>query len=295
MSHYAHGHAESVARAHARRTVANSAAHLAPHLRPGLSLLDLGSAGGALTRDLALRVAPGPVIGLDLAPNAVATAQADPSRPSNLSFQVGDIYALPFEAGSFDIVHLHQVLHHLERPAAALRQAARVARPGGLVAVRETDFGAAFWFPPSTAWEAWRESYQLVARAGGTEFDAGRRLLNWLAEAGLPATTAPQTQAAPAPPQARLGAGSGADGAVHREPEVLISGSLWTYPGFAPAAEIAASWADRISQGHFPALAAEHAVATKTDLIATAKGLIEWARHPAAFFAMPHIEALIRL
>jgi SAM-dependent methyltransferase len=265
MSQYMHGHADSVSRAHSGRTVANSAAHLAPRLRPGLRLLDLGSAGGALTRDLASRVAPGPAVGLDLAADAVAAAQADPSRPANLQFQVGDVYALPFADASFDVVHLHQVLHHLEWPAAALREAARVAAPGGLLSLREADFGAAFWFPAATAWAAWQETFQLVARAGGTEVDAGRRLASWLGDAGL------------------------------AQAQVEVSGSLWTYPGFAPAAEIAASWAERISEGDFADLAQSLGVADKTSLVATAKGLVEWARHPAAFFAMPHVEALVRI
>ncbi|MDR2453708.1 MAG: class I SAM-dependent methyltransferase, partial [Bifidobacteriaceae bacterium] len=195
MSPYIHGHADSVARAHAGRKVANSAAHLAPHLRPGLRLLDIGSAGGALTRDLAAHVAPGQVVGVDLEPDAVRAAQADPARPWNLEFRVGDVYELPFADAAFDVVHIHQVLHHLERPAAALREVVRVARPGGLVALREADFGAAFWFPASAAWEAWQQAYQLVARCGGTEVDAGRRLLSHLAEAGL----AGQATARPAP------------------------------------------------------------------------------------------------
>ncbi|MDR2381695.1 MAG: class I SAM-dependent methyltransferase [Bifidobacteriaceae bacterium] len=261
---YIHGRCAAVAQAHAGRTVANSARHLAPHLRPGLSVLDIGSAGGALTRDLAAYVAPGQVTGLDSSPDAVRDAQVHPARPANLTFEVGDAYALPFEPGSFDVVHFHQVLHHLTDPAAALREAARVVRPGGLIAVREADFGASFWFPEATAWEAWRELYQLVARAGGTEVDAGRRLAFWLKQADL---------------------GQFAD----------LNGSIWTYPGFAPVAQIAGSWADRLVSEHFSALAVKAGAADRTALIATAKGLIEWGNRPDAFFAMPHIEALVRL
>ncbi|MDR3361013.1 MAG: methyltransferase domain-containing protein [Bifidobacteriaceae bacterium] len=264
MAHYLHGHGPAVARAHAGRTVANSAPHLAARLRPGLRVLDVGSAGGALTIDLARRVAPGPVVGVDLADDAVASAQADANRPSNLSFQVGDAAALPFEAATFDVVHIHQVLHHLEDPVTAIREAARVTRPGGLVSLREADYGAAFWFPAATAWEAWSELFQLAARGGGTEVNAGRRLLGWLNEAGL------------------------ADLAE-------LSGSLWTYPGLAPAGQIAASWADRILGQPFADRVAELGLADQTALTATAKGLLEWARHPSACFAMPHLEALVQL
>jgi SAM-dependent methyltransferase len=212
---------------------------------------------------LAARVAPGPVTGIDLAAEAVAAAQVDPARPANLDFQVADVYALPFADGVFDVVHIHQVLHHLADPPAALREAARVARPGGLMALREGDYGAAFWFPASAAWEAWRDAHQRVARAGGTEMDAGRRLLAWLGQAGLAAAE--------------------------------VSGSIWTYPGFAPAAEIAASWAERLTGQHFADLAEAAGVADAAALRATADGLTAWADQPGAFFAMPHVEALVRL
>ncbi|MDR1119217.1 MAG: methyltransferase domain-containing protein [Bifidobacteriaceae bacterium] len=291
MSQYIHGHGEAVAKAHASRNVANSAAHLAPHLRPGLRLLDIGSAGGALTRDLAAHVAPGRVVGVDAAADAVRAAQDDPSRPGNLEYQAADAYALPFGDGEFDVVHIHQVLHHLEDPPRALREAARVAGPGGLLSLREGDYGAAWWFPAATAWESWQEAFQLVSRAGGMEVDAGRRLLHWLGQAGL---AAPGRESADGNQGGGWTDGIGqADGPKHAE--IHVSGSVWTYPGFAPAQEIAGSWADRITDRRFADLAEQAGVADLTSLTATAKGLVEWARHPDAFFAMPHVEALVRL
>ena len=65
---YTHGHADSVLRSHRWRTVANSAAYLIPHLRPGIELLDVGCGPGTITIDLARRVAPGRVLGIDAAP-----------------------------------------------------------------------------------------------------------------------------------------------------------------------------------------------------------------------------------
>ncbi|MDR0592229.1 MAG: class I SAM-dependent methyltransferase [Bifidobacteriaceae bacterium] len=264
MGQYIHGHGPGAARAHAGRNVANSAGHLAGVLEPGMRVLDLGSASGALTRDLAAKVAPGEVVGVDLSPDAVRQAQEDPSRPPNLTYEVGDVYALAHRPGSFDLVHVHQVLHHLADPVAAIRALAPLARPGGWLSLREGDFGAAFWHPESTAWRAWQECYQLVARRGGTEVDAGRRLLAYLAEAGL---------------AERAG----------------ISGSLWTYPGFESAGEVAASWAERLTERHFIDLAAELGVADEPSLVRTAEGLVEWSRAPGALFVMPHIEALVQM
>ncbi|MDR1633417.1 MAG: class I SAM-dependent methyltransferase [Bifidobacteriaceae bacterium] len=264
MTQYIHGHGPGATKAHARRNVANSAGHLVEVLEPGMKVLDLGAASGALTRALAARVAPGKVIGVDLSADAVEQAQADPLRPANLVFEVGDVYALPYPAASFDLVHVHQVLHHLADPVVAIRNLAMLVRPGGWLSLREADFGAAFWYPEATAWESWRQAYQLVARGGGTEVDAGRRILAWLDRSGL--------------------AG-----------RAKISGSIWTYPGYESAAEVAANWAERLTERRFIDLAAGLGVADETSLIRTAAGLVEWASHPGAMFAMPHVEALVSL
>ena len=138
MDTYTHGHAEPVLQSHRWRTVENSAAYLLPSLRPGLDLLDVGCGPGTITVDLAARVAPGWVVGLDLSPEPLAEARAAAERAGvDVSFQVGDVYALEAPDDSFDVVHAHQVLQHLTDPIAALREMARVCRPGGRVAILE--------------------------------------------------------------------------------------------------------------------------------------------------------------
>src|SRR5665648_716929 len=173
---YTHGHHESVLRSHSWRTAANSAAHLLPHLREGQRLLDVGCGPGTITVDLATHVAPGPVIGVDTSAEVLERARryaAELGAP--VSFQVGDVYALDFPDASFDVVHAHQVLQHLTDPVAALREIRRVTRPGGVVALREGDYGAMTWYPPSAALEDWRHLYHEVTVANRAEADAGRR------------------------------------------------------------------------------------------------------------------------
>ena len=72
---YTHGHHDSVLRSHRWRTVENSAAHLVPRLRPGLDVLDIGCGPGTITADLAGRVTPGRVLGLDRSADVVAPDQ----------------------------------------------------------------------------------------------------------------------------------------------------------------------------------------------------------------------------
>jgi len=118
---YTHGHHDSVLRSHRWRTVENSAAYLLPHLAPGQDLLDVGCGPGTITVDLAGRVTPGKVTGVDASTEVVAEAETRRAGADTVTFVTGDVYALAFDDGSFDVVHAHQVLQHLTDPVAALR------------------------------------------------------------------------------------------------------------------------------------------------------------------------------
>src|ERR1700690_4254716 len=102
---YTHGHHESVLRSHTWRTAENSAGYLLGELRPGLELLDVGCGPGTITLDLAARVAPGRVVGIDRSPDVIAQADASRAKAGldGVTFATGDVYALDFDDGSFDV------------------------------------------------------------------------------------------------------------------------------------------------------------------------------------------------
>src|SRR5499425_656668 len=112
---YTHGHAPATLQQHAQRTADEAAAFLLPELRAGMRLLDIGCGPGSITRGLAERLAPGEVVGLDASADVLAIARDDgaASRLTNLRYQQGSAYALPFPDGSFDVVFAHQLLQHL--------------------------------------------------------------------------------------------------------------------------------------------------------------------------------------
>src|SRR5918993_3268399 len=178
---YTHGHAESVLRSHRWRTVDNSAAYLAPRLTAGTDILDVGCGPGTITVDIAQRVAPGRVVGLDAAADAVAAAEAAgrDAGVTNLELAVGDVYALEHAEDSFDVVHAHQVLQHVAEPIVALREMRRVCRPGGVVAARDSVYRAMTWYPAFSELDRWLAVYCAVAEANGGEPDAGSRLRHW--------------------------------------------------------------------------------------------------------------------
>jgi len=99
----------------------------------GQRVLDVACGTGIVARTAAGRVgASGAVTGLDL--NKAMLAVARRLRP-DLTWRQGDAAALPFESGSFDVALSQMALMFFPDPAAALREMARVTRPGGAVAV----------------------------------------------------------------------------------------------------------------------------------------------------------------
>ena len=102
-----------------------------------------------------------------------------------MTFAVDDVYALDADDETFDVVHAHQVLQHLSDPVAALVEMRRVLVPGGLLAVRDSDYAAFVWAPEDPLLDRWLALYHEVVRANGAEADAGRFLKGWVLAAGF--------------------------------------------------------------------------------------------------------------
>ncbi len=136
--------------------------------------LDVGSGAGRLARELARRCRE--AIGVDSSAPMIerATARAKAAGVENAWFLEAEATALPFPDGGFDLVIASNLLFHLADPAAALREAARVLRPGGRIALLE----------PTT--KMTRAAMARVIEDDGLVQLGGRALLAWAeaAEAG---------------------------------------------------------------------------------------------------------------
>jgi len=261
---YTHGHADAVLQSHRRRTVENSAAYLVPSLRPGLDVLDVGCGPGTITVDLAARVAPGRVVGIDVSADPLEEAREAAGRAGvGVTFEVGNVYALDVADGTFDVVHAHQVLQHLTDPVAALREMARVCRPGGVVAVRDVDYGAFVTFPADPGLDRWLDLYHRVARENGAEPDAGRRLLSWAHAAGLR--------------------------------DVTASASTYCYASAEERQWWGRSWAGRATSSAFADQALRYGLATTADLDEIAAAWLRWADADHGWLGMLHGELLVRV
>jgi ubiquinone/menaquinone biosynthesis C-methylase UbiE len=131
----------------------------AADVRAGQDLLDVACGTGIVARRTADRVGPaGHVTGLDLNPAMLSVA----SRISPaVTWQQGDVAALPFADGSFDVVTCQAAAMFFPDLVAALREMRRVTRPGGVVAVQV--FGKREEQPAYGPWIA------MVARHAGDE------------------------------------------------------------------------------------------------------------------------------
>lgn len=257
---YVHGHHGSVVAAHARRTAADSAAFLLPRLDRAQRLLDVGCGPGTITLDLADYV--GWVAGVDAACEAIRYAEAERHRRgiANAVFAVGSAYELPFADAAFDVVFAHQVLQHLADPVGALREAVRVTRPGGIVAVRDADYGTMVHDPPEPRLERWLRLYHEVGRRSGGEPDAGRMVARWLGEAELVGVEA--------------------------------STSTWTYHRPEEVAAWADLWVSRLTEARLGERAIALGLADRDELDDLAEGWRQWAAGRAPFFAFLHGEAI---
>ncbi|MFD4420022.1 methyltransferase domain-containing protein [Agromyces sp. NPDC058484] len=261
---YTHGHHESVLRIHSWRTVENSAAYLAPHLQAGARVLDVGSGPGTITIDLARRVRPGTVIGIDASADVVAraTGLAASERVDNVEFRVADAYSLPFADASFDVVHAHQVLQHLARPVDALQGFRRVLKPGGLLAVRDVDYGGVIWSPASSGLTRWLELYRAVHAGNGGDPHAGRHLKRWVREAGFG--------------------------------DIEATASTWVFSTALEREWWGNSWAERATTSQFAAHAIESGRSSPAELERIAAAWREWAADDDGWLLMPHAEVLAR-
>jgi SAM-dependent methyltransferase len=184
LEHYTPGYAPRIVRFMERRTAETHAAFFLPHLRSGLRLLDCGCGPGTITRGLAARVGPGPVVGVDVEETQLDIARSDLRNPANLTYRNSGVYQLPFPDAHFDAVFAHALFEHLGEPVKAARELRRVTKPGGLIGLCAPDWDGFLFGPPDPEVLAAAALYRRLQEDNGGNPTAGRSLGLWLTEAG---------------------------------------------------------------------------------------------------------------
>lgn len=255
---YIHGHDSSVLASHRWRGVDNSANYLISVLHDGDRLLDVGCGPGTITRDFVRFVPGGYVVALDRTPTIIEEAVGGDTHVFGVE---GDVYNLPFQDRSFDIVHAHQVLQHLGDPQRAIREMARVAKR--FVAFADADYDRMLWWPSSPSLERWMQLYQAIAAHNHVNPNIGRELSSLALYCGL------------------------FNHQVHT--------TTWTYATTELVHWWADSWAGRVLHSTYASEALRLGLSSQEELTTLAQGWQEWATKPGAIFVITSIAILASL
>jgi ubiquinone/menaquinone biosynthesis C-methylase UbiE len=154
-------------------------------------LLDVGMGPGGIPLKIARRCPPLQVVGVDYSENMVRTArQADHAQglTGQVHFFVADANQLCFPDACFDFVLSNSVLHHLSNPIALLKEMARVAKPEGVVLLRDLRRPSRLAFPLHVRWYGRYYSglmYRLFRDSVRAAY-TGQELAELLRQAALP-------------------------------------------------------------------------------------------------------------
>lgn len=185
--------------AYARRTLNKTIPELEQYLKRGMQVLDVGCGPGSITLDVADRVRPGIVWGVDSDPDRIEAAKllAKERQIHNVRFMLGDARKLEVEGDSFDLIYSHTVMQNLFDPIRALQEQKRAARPKApVMAFGVRDYGLIPRHPPTPLLDRLTADWSRYAEATSARelnpnkssfFDpfAGRKCSGWFTKAGL--------------------------------------------------------------------------------------------------------------
>lgn len=140
--------------------------------------------------------------------------------------------------------------------------AARVLRPDGLLAVRDSDYGAFFWAPANSQLDRWLALYHELTARNGVDADAGRHLPAWIRAGGFE--------------------------------DLTVTSSNWTFADPASRAWWGGQWADRVRHSSYADQAIAYGLADDAELAAIEAGWREWIEEPDGVFVAPSVEVLAR-
>lgn len=253
------------------RTAENSAKHLLPYIKPGQKILDIGCGPGTITSSFAALVGPhGSVIGVDASEDVIAQASDKFDEVSNVSFEAADASHLRFPAGSFDVVHAHQVLQHVttENAIAILKEMHRVVKkPGGVISLREGDITSTTMWPHNDLYSSFLDVYLRTTRAAGANPQFAQTMHVTLRQAGF------------------------------KKEDVTIGGSGLIYGAGndEQAKWWGDSWCGRCQQSGLAQNAIEGGHASPEQMESFAKMWSDWGRSQDAWWAMLNTEIIIQV
>jgi len=159
--------------------------YLAHRVCPGAEVLSVGCGPGVILREVSALDGSIRATGIDVSSERVQEAKQKNRGIPQVNFVRGDAQAMEFPSDRFDLVYSRMLLEYLKDKEGAVREMARVCKPGGTVLLQDLD-GQLLWHYPENP-SVQRTLEKVVAALAVTGFDpfVGRKLF-WLARnAGL--------------------------------------------------------------------------------------------------------------
>jgi ubiquinone/menaquinone biosynthesis C-methylase UbiE len=164
------------------------------NINPRQQVVDVGCGTGDFTRFLArLSKGEAKILGIDSNSKSIPAAISDTQEAGLskiVSYKVGDVFKIPLEDDYADLTTCRTLLMHLTTPLLAVKEMARITKPGGQVVAVEGGRMVSFYDPDderyaslaNRSYEAWIRG---VKKLEGKEFKIGEKLPGIFRDAGL--------------------------------------------------------------------------------------------------------------
>jgi len=160
-------------------------------VKPGHTFLDVGCGPGFFAERVAQELLDagargGRVIGVDVDEKLIWLARKRAEENDlPLEYRVGAGAEIPVATGTADVTYARFLFQHLEHPQTVLSEMVRATRPGGIVAILDTDDGSLLMHPEPVGFRRLIDASGAAQHARGGDRRVGRKLPRYLAAAGL--------------------------------------------------------------------------------------------------------------
>ena len=159
--------------------------YMAHRVRAGAKVLSVGCGPGVILREISALDGSVRGTGIDVSADRVEEAKQRNRGIPQLNFVRGDAQAIEFASNSFDLVYSRMLLEYLKDKERAVREMARVCKPGGTVFLQDLDGQLLWHYPEDPVVQGTAEKVVRALAATGFDPFVGRKLFSLAHKAGL--------------------------------------------------------------------------------------------------------------